>query len=134
MNNYDKRRWEVERINNQGSKLQVLSGHTLVSGSGEIEVSLDFPITFIDKPGFTFGGELDEGSPTVTGSLPTVSAVVSGWETVDKANSVGYYYVGANVIIVVTGSSDQKILVHWRFEGNAMTNPISINNGKLSNF
>lgn len=132
MPNYDdSRRWEVDRIGSTGVKNQTVSGRTLVSGTGEIMIPVEFPILFVEPPGFFFGGEMDGGHPIAPGFCPTISVIVAAWETLPKRGvNTGFFYSGATLGVVLTGdtaaASEQEMWVHWHFMGSAFQNPVDV--------
>lgn len=119
----EQRRQDLNRIGDFLIVPTVIPGRILVVGSGEIVVPVHFPCWFIDRPNFTFGGELEEGQFIEAGIFPTVSAVIESWEMKKQDRVGGGYYVGARIACVTTGKSDQRMWLHWRCEGKAMSNP-----------
>jgi hypothetical protein len=106
-------------------KQQTVNGQFIQSGVGESSNTIWFPLRFIEKPYFSFGGELTPDSSAVTTMFPTISVVVLEWEIEEDetiTNSYKRAYVGAILGVVTTGVAE-RMNVHWRFEGKGMVNP-----------
>ena len=101
---------------------QRISGQFLWEGSGEGEKEVVFPVKFIERPVFYFGGELGPNQSVVDGYYPTVSVVVGGWLTLKRPPVTSLYY-GCTLVVVVTGHTDQKMVIHWHVEGRALSDP-----------
>jgi hypothetical protein len=104
-------------------RVHTVSGEFVVDGTGEALVPVNFPIRFIEKPRFHFGGELAPDSVITDGEFPTVSAVVGYW-TYEERPYVPHYK-GATLAVVTTGPTGQKMAIHWTMTGRAITNPVS---------
>lgn len=94
-----------------------------VTNSGEVLVSVEFPVWFTERPSFSFGGELTGGFSPQQGTYPTISVLVASWNNVTRG--LGTYWAGAALAIVTTGEENQQMIVHWQMEGHAMQNPVS---------
>lgn len=114
---------EADRIEEFLTKNTSVFGRVLVKGAGEVVVTVDFPIWFIERPNFSFGGELAEGDFIKEKSFPTVSGVIEEWVMKKEQRLGGGYFTGAKIIVVTTGKIDQNVWLHWRFEGKALSNP-----------
>jgi len=115
---------DAHRINSMTVKVTEVSGRVLVSGTGELNVDVNFPVWFCERPIFTFGGELDENHSPLATLFPTISAVVINWEKKKEVEGVvDGYYIGASVAVVTTGRSGQALWLHWTVKGKALTNP-----------
>jgi hypothetical protein len=101
---------------------QRISGQFLWSGNGEGKKEVQFPVKFIEKPVFYFGGELGPGQTIVDGFYPTVSVAVGQWQTLRRPPVLNLYY-GCTLLIVVSGHTDQKLVIHWHIEGKALSDP-----------
>jgi hypothetical protein len=125
----DQRRDDVKRIGDMTVKVTRVSGRLLVQGTGEISVSVNFPVRFTERPIFTFGGELDLSSSPVAGSFPSVSCVVVNWDKIGvvTGGSDGHY-IGATLAVTAGGSATQGMWIHWVMEGKAIRNPYSSGN------
>lgn len=102
-----------------------VEGTFLVDGPGEALKSVNFPAVFINRPSFQAGGELHIDTSPVAGSYPTLSCVINRWIT-DPPVPTDYskvYFVGAELTIVTTGPTTQRVWVHWRASGRALVNP-----------
>lgn len=102
-----------------------VDGKFLINGAGEASQFVKFPVSFIERPNFVTGGELNPGSVATSGSYPTISCVISSWE-IQQLGNAGFakeYFTGAYILVVTTGVSTQKMWVHWRATGRALSNP-----------
>jgi hypothetical protein len=127
----ESRRDDVKRVDAMTVKVTRVSGYVLVVHdtdvtTAEASVDLTFPVVFTEKPVFTFGAELADNHRPLAGSYPTMSAVVSLWETVGEVTGATEgRYVGATVVTVSTGQAAQNIWLHYSFEGKAIRNPLN---------
>lgn len=101
---------------------QRVSGKFLWEGSGEGTKEVLFPVKFTEPPAFWFGGELGPNQSVVRGSYPTVSVIAAQWRTLKRPPVTTLYY-GCTLVVVVSGHSDQKMVIHWHVEGKAMSDP-----------
>lgn len=109
--------------NARGVKVFKVTGRVQVIGSGETSINVTFPVTFAERPGFSFGGELAENQIPTAGHLPTVNAVVASWTKIEKVTGI-YHYTGA-VMTFVVSHNPNYCWVHWHMEGKAFQNPIN---------
>lgn len=98
---------------------QTLSGKVLVQDAGEVALTLDFPVVFIEEPHMGFGGVMDVGQAPVVSNFPTVSAVILRWKTYNSGPLT--QYIGATIGIVTTGDKDHRMWVHWSLDGRGVT-------------
>ena len=120
------RRETVKRIDAMTVKVTRVSGRVLVIGTGEVTVDVPFPVNFIERPVFNFGGELDENHRATAGKYPTISAVVTTWTKVKEVvGSTDGYYTGASVAVVTSGQTGQQLWLHYSFEAKAVSNPLN---------
>lgn len=122
----EKRRRNVEQVNDIVAREHVISGQVPISGSGDAEVEVRFPVYYTQKPLMYFGGEMAENQATALSVFPTISVVVGEWniEVLDQTETrlAGrHFYVGARLFIVTTGDVD--MIAHWHMTGIAITNP-----------
>lgn len=122
------RRGVIERIEGMAGRVHRVQGHFSKKGAGEASIEVRFPVWFIEKPIFTFGGELAENTSPTTRKFPTISVIVLNWILQEYPGDINYY-IGAILGPVSTGTSDQEIIVHWQFEGKALRNPTSDSGG-----
>lgn len=101
-----------------------IGGRFLVGDIGEVTVQVAFPMTYTEEPLFFFGGAMDFNQGITPGYFPTLSCVVGSWITTPRGPN-GLYYTGANIVVVTTGTADQRMWVHWHVLGSALTNPVS---------
>lgn len=118
----ERRRQELERVDNSSIKHTVVTGTVKVKGSGEVTVDFDFPVQFVEKPTFTFGAELGMNHSPVAGSFPVSSATVVGWNLKEKSDQ-RKYYIGCTLAVVALGATDQRVLIHCVFQGKAFRSP-----------
>lgn len=118
------RRSEHDLIQDRGVKDFRVSGRVQVIGDGESSVEITFPVTFAERPGFSYGWELADyqRDRLVGGQLPTASIGVARWERDEKVTGI-YVYTGA-VLTIVTVNNPRYVWVHWHMEGKAYQNPI----------
>lgn len=121
---FERRRADVQRVQDQSIQIQRVSGRILVNGAGESIVDVTFPVTFTELPAFSFGGEMAANQALEATNLPTISAVVLHWNVIEKM-SKEYYYIGASLAVVSTGVSTHQIYCHWHMEGKAFRNPLA---------
>lgn len=119
----DERRAQVESSVTSGPQYYKVHGEIQVTGAGECQARIVFPVRFVDKPLPHFGGELGYGSPTATlGSYPTYSTTVHAWDYRMKPDG-SFLYVGALFGVVTTGQPSQVMNIHWSVEGLGLRNP-----------
>lgn len=116
------RRGRVERSKSAQGRVHAVDGFVQTLGAGETTVDIEFPVSFIERPCFTFGGELGENEVLEDGNFPTISLVVKNWKLATRGGAD--YYVGATLIVVSTGTTTQKMIAHWKMEAVALTNPL----------
>jgi hypothetical protein len=120
---FERRRGDVEQVNNAGAQYFKVSGIIEVIGPGEATISISFPVLFVDKPAFSYGPEVGSGQPTTIGNLPKCSVVVIAWdERVRNDGSV--IYVGVQYAILTEGPADQVLFLQWHMEGVGLRDPI----------
>ncbi len=120
---FEARRGDVSRAQSVEVQLTRISGTILVEGAGEITVPVSFPVWFVERPGFSFGGELSDNHWPAEGNFPTISVVVTKWD-INERSTYGRFYRGADLAIVTEGQNDQQMWVHWHVEAKAFMNPI----------
>ena len=96
-------------------------GHVDIIGNGEKLLPVNFPVWFTERP-------IISGSGYATGGLDSlVETMYPTWNVGTAAYRMhpnnDLLYIGATLILVVTGSLDESILT-WRAEGNALSNPV----------
>jgi len=104
------------------ASLQICSGQVRVNGAGEASFPVTFPIKFSEKPSLSFGGEILTGDTIEQGLMPTANVIVLGWSTQDTP-PYGRLYTGAQLGVVTSGVTFQKMIVHWNMIGKALTSP-----------
>jgi hypothetical protein len=117
------REGERERRSEFLGREYIIKGQYLVDGVGESVAPLNFPVTFIEKPIFTYGSELYPGQGVADGEFPEATAMVIDWKIVEKGPKT--YYTGATVATVLVGPSGTRIFLNYRFEGKAIANPVN---------
>lgn len=114
---------EAQQLDLVKAQANQVSGQVRVNGAGESQVFVQFPVKFTDKPLISFGAELQENEPVVSGSMPTISIVVLDWQ-VEERPPTSRLYTGATLGIVTGGAKYNKFIVHWHANGTAYTNPV----------
>lgn len=117
----------AERAKALQGQVQTIDFRVKILGAGEVEVPVDFPVLFIERPTFTCGGEFDQftSPPIVAGQMPRFSAVVTRWESVARPNANNLCFVGAHVAVVTSGPFLMTMFAHLSFRGIALVDPIS---------
>src|SRR5690349_4954077 len=82
-------------------KMFKLSGRGKVIGDGETSIAVPFPVTFVDRPAFSYGSELARGQVNRLqgGSLPQVTVMVAAWDRQETDVTGVFHYTGATLII-----------------------------------
>lgn len=116
-------------IRNQRNYVETLGQQTIRDGhvhgfidlatAGEIVVTAEFPISFLERPLFTCGLELAANIPLVIGNFPLWSATIANWTTQRIADTT--LYVGATIGIVIFDAP--RSVFHYSFEGQSFTAP-----------
>lgn len=120
----DNRKTYVEQIQAQSIRDGNVLGQLEMTAPGELLASLTFPVTFLEKPVFTYGLELaDNYWPTVN-AFPLCTPSVVTWHTKYLPSDV-LAYVGVDLGIVVLGPDDLHTFLHYSFAGQSFTNPTS---------
>jgi hypothetical protein len=99
--------------------VRAVSGFILCNGAGELQIEVNFPVRFVEKPAMTFGGELDVNQPVEAGNFPTISVVVTRW-ILEELDELRTYFVGASLAVVSTGVANQRMWGHWTATGAAL--------------
>jgi hypothetical protein len=120
----ERRRNTIDRTKDASVKLHRTTGFVTVAGAGEVALDVYFPVWYIERPGMSFGGELDEGHSAVEGSFPTCSVMVGRW-ILETRGELSKWYRGATLLIVTTGAEGHQVVIHWHVEGKAMVNPLN---------
>lgn len=95
-------------------------GMVSLSGAGESTATVDFAMSFAEKPIFSFGFELGPSSWVEQGSFPIGTAIVLSWNT--KALNEMTVWVGAVLAMVITGVSGPSAC-HYKFMGRSLSTP-----------
>lgn len=119
---FEARRGTANRLDAITGKLHSVQGFIDIIGSGEAILDVNFPVWFLEKPTFTFGAEMAPDQVLTTGQYPMVSIIVHRWAMKDFPQGVSYF-AGATLIIVTTGTDEQKLIGHWQAQGKALRNP-----------
>lgn len=115
---------DVVRLTDSFPTVTSVDGQFLVDGSGEAAQTVHFPVRFIERPNFVSGGELHLDTSPVAGQAPTISCVINTWITDPPVlTTAQLYFIGANLVVVSTGPSNQRMWVHWRATGRALVAP-----------
>lgn len=118
------RRSEIERIRELEGQVWQVEGFIDVDGYGGGLLEVNFPVWFSERPNIAGGGgELAPNQVLVDGSFPTWNVGVKDWAKAERAEKE--YYVGATLIIVVSGWLDMRSTAHWTARGMALANPLA---------
>jgi hypothetical protein len=101
-----------------------VSGEFLVDGVGALTREVRFPVSFIEKPLLSYGGNIESTPSNDIQDLPTISVIVMSY--IEDRSGIGgrVIYRGANLGVVVTGQTNQKMWIHWKFDAEALVNPV----------
>ena len=120
--NLEWRRYDLERADAMTAKYSVVQGAVYIAGVGEALASVAFPLYFYERPIFTFGHELADNTWPVAGQFPVVSASVAQWDIKTRPDTK-QHWVGAELAICLTGPTDMRSHLHFRFSGHGFRNP-----------
>lgn len=121
----ERRRRNVDRINDMTAKDTTISGKTLLIGPGEATFPVSFPVSFTQKPVPHFDPELDAGLSPVSQQFPGLRGCVVAWETFGAIEGVTEgYFTGATIAVTVYGDDNVRLWCHWSFRGTGLRNPI----------
>jgi hypothetical protein len=109
----------VETMAEQTIRDGHVHGFIELASSGEFVATVKFPISFGEKPLFTYGLELGDNTWLTEGDFPIHAATVASYATQRPADST--LYVGATLGIVVVGAP--RSVLHYSFEGRTFTVP-----------
>lgn len=116
----DQRRRQAEFDAQSGGAYQFVQFVNL-TGTGEGLVQIEFPVSFVEQPVFTYGSEAKPNQPLIKNNYPTCNAMVWNWRVGYRRTSGARYWTGASVIVVTTGPANQattlKLTLHCVFEG-----------------
>lgn len=119
---FEARRGTTNRLDDVTGKIHSIQGFVNIVGAGEAILDVNFPVWFLEKPLFTFGGEMAPGEVLTAGQYPMISMIVHSWVMKDYPNNVSYF-AGAHLIVVTTGSATQRLIGHWQAQAKALRNP-----------
>lgn len=111
----------------QGAKSMAAQEHTIagsviVPGTGEAEFDIVFPVTFIERPIFTYGITLPGTEVPIPGEFPVATAFLYGWNIEDRPPATRLYK-SCRIGIVVNGYVGTKVIVDYVLRGKCLTNP-----------
>lgn len=113
-----------ERLKSVAAQEYTVRGRFFAEGIGEFKADVNFPCTYYEKP-ILFAGAVElEGEDIARYEhFPFAEVGVVGWKTRASADSgqLSRYYVGAYLAIRVTGATNQRAWVPYKFEGKALS-------------
>lgn len=122
-------------LNSVAPSLAVIPGRAAINGSGEAYIDVTFSVKFVTLPYFSFGfelqdvksiyhttGEIPTANTPISGQLPTGSAHISQWKTIERL-PYGLYYTGAKIGVIIDGPSIAKMIINYTFTGKTLSNP-----------
>lgn len=109
----------VETMAEQTIRDGHVHGFIELASDGEFVATVQFPISFAEKPLFTYGLEMGENTWLSEGNFPIHSATVASYAIQRPADST--LYVGATIGIVAIGAP--RSILHYSFEGRTFTVP-----------
>lgn len=110
-----------DRIEAQQSKVISIYGVIAVDKPGEATVDITFPVTFIERPCFNAGLEMQNNESVVLGNYPVYGVTVNRW-TYKQATENIRYWVGCNLAIRIQAPKG-RFFVHYEFLGQALRSP-----------
>lgn len=123
----ERRRRNIDRIDDMTAKDTWVSGRQLVHGTGEVTFEVVFSVTFAKQPFFHADGVLADNMPVVAGVFPGVRACVIGWNIKGRVDGAfDGYYIGATIGVTVYGADEQQLWVDWSFHQVALRNPVHV--------
>lgn len=123
----ERRRRNIDRIDDMTAKDTWVSGRQLVHGTGEVTFDVVFSVTFAKKPFFHADGVLADNFPVVAGAFPHVGASVVGWNIKGRVEGAfDGYYIGATIAAKVFGADDQQMWIDWSFHEIGLRNPVHV--------
>lgn len=113
----------IQGVNQLEAQNVQLEGQIMVSGVGETQYTVTFPVSYHSKPILSFGGELPQGQEVKSGLFPTVNVIIANWVMYNKMTpgSQASYYRGCDLLITVGGDPNQKLIVFWTVSGIAFS-------------
>ncbi len=105
----------------QQAQTVTIYGHTSISGIGEANYDINFPVLFVEKPTFCPGLEFAEGSSALDLNYPTWGATVNRW--IYKQIGNVRYWVGASIVVSIAAQEGASFVVHHSFTGTALHSP-----------
>ena len=109
-------------ISSMASAHSEVAGRVMINAAGEAHADVSFAVRFTEPPSVKFGFSLVEGQDILAGRMPTGSAYVSEWKTIERL-PFSVWYIGAKIDIVTTGLFYQKMILNYSFSGKTLTNP-----------
>jgi hypothetical protein len=96
-----------------------VQGFVNLASDGEHVVAISFPLSFMERPVFTYGLEMGDNTWFVQGDFPVHSATVGDWSIMRPGGAT--LYTGAILGVVVIGAA--RSILHYSFEGRTFTVP-----------
>lgn len=116
----ERQRTISSQLADQVAKNGEATGTIEIAGAGEMIADVAFPLSFYQKPVFTFGFELGPSAYLVQGDFPIGTATVANWTTRQLGETLTY--VGARLAIVLIGINAPG-WCHFVFRGRSLTAP-----------
>lgn len=120
------RKSQEAAFDDQIGRVHVIMGEFMTGGVGESVITVNFPVHFVEKPIVTGGAELAPDGVLTDGSFPTHSLTVVAWAYDEKTPNT-IYYIGATLACRTTGAEGTNLIMNWKAEGRAITNPSGAN-------
>lgn len=122
---YNSEMARIKDLGDMGASMSEVSGRVMINAAGEAYADVAFSVRFVEPPSFKSGFGLVEGADIIPGKMPTGSAYVAEWKTVERL-PFSVWYVGARIHIVTTGLFYQKMTLNYSFSGKTITNPVGL--------
>lgn len=99
-----------------------VDGEIGLTGPGEADVDVVFPVYFVKPPVLGGTGYLEEGVSLVTGEYPSITVMPASF-TYDEMPGGTRIYTGARLSIVYSGTDGAPAVCQWWARGIALVNP-----------
>jgi hypothetical protein len=93
-----------------------------VPGPGEGTHPVKFPVSYIERPKFSYGGVLGDNTALVAGNFPQYSVWVLRWE-VKELSPEQQLYEGCTLAIQIAAPANTRASIDWQFEGSGLRSP-----------
>lgn len=121
----DSRRVKVGQATDIGAGVYRFSNYFAVDNPGEALQPMPFPVVFTEKPCYSWGAEVADGSKVASGNFPVAVAMVATWHARRNEDTGTLWYLGCTIAVVSSGTDLQTLLIGCHFEGRAPRQPMA---------